>query len=53
MNLGWLAAGIGIVAALTKWAAWVDRRGTSPALGSVSNQWLAEYRLSQISDPYR
>jgi hypothetical protein len=53
MNLGWLAAGIGIVAVLAKWAAWFDRRGTAPALGFVSHQWLAEHRLSQISDPHR
>jgi hypothetical protein len=53
MNLGWLAAGIGVVAVVTKWAAWLDRRGRAPALGFVSHQWLAEHRLSQISDPQR
>jgi len=53
MNLGWIVAGIGIVAVLTKCAAWLDGRGTAPALGFVSHQWLAEYRLSQISDPHR
>jgi hypothetical protein len=53
MNFGWLVAGIGIVAALTKWAAWLGRRGTRPDLGFVSHQWLAEHRVSQISDPQR
>jgi len=53
MNFGWLVAGIGIVAALTKWAAWLSRRGTQPDLGFVSHQWLAEHRVSQISDPQR
>jgi hypothetical protein len=55
MNVVWILVGIGIfgVLALAKRIAWPHKRGAQSDLGFVSHQWLAEHRLSQISDSQR
>ena len=53
MNVVWIIVGVGIVGFLAKWIAWSGTRGGQSDLGFVSQQWLAEHRLSQISDPQR
>jgi hypothetical protein len=53
MNVVWLIVGVGIVGFLAKWIVWSGTRGSQSDLGFVSQQWLAEHRLSQISDPQR
>ena len=52
MNAGWIVIGMAIVGALVTRIAWSHGRWESD-LGSVSQEWLAEHRLSQISDPQR
>ena len=52
MNAGWIVIGIAIVGALATRIAWARGRWESD-LGFVSQEWLAEHRLSQISDPQR
>ena|SRR5438132_9188609 len=52
MNIVWTVLGIGIVAAIAKWA-WADERDAHSHLGFVSQGWLADHRLSQVSDPQR
>jgi hypothetical protein len=51
MNILWIVLGIGIVGVLAKRVAWPDRRAAQTNLGFVSQQWLADHRLSQVSDP--
>jgi hypothetical protein len=51
MNVGWMVVGMAIVGVLAR-IAWLRERWESD-LGFVSRQWLAEHRLSQISDPQR
>ena len=53
MNVVWIVVGIGIFGVLAKWIGWPHERGGPSELGFVSQQWLAEHRLSQISDPQR
>jgi hypothetical protein len=53
MNALWIVVGIGIFGVLAKRVAWAYERGRQSALGFVSHQWLAEHRLSQLSDPQR
>jgi hypothetical protein len=53
MNVVWIIVGVGIVGFLAKRIAWSGRRDGQSDLGFVSQQWLAEHRLSQISDPQR
>ena len=53
MNALWIVVGIGIVGGLAKRIAWHHERRSPSELGFVSHQWLAEHRLSQISDPQR
>jgi hypothetical protein len=50
MNIAWIVLGIGVVAVLAKWLAWPANRDARANLGFVSHQWLAEHRLSQVSD---
>jgi predicted ferric reductase len=52
LNIVWIVGGIGIVAAIAKWA-WADERDAQSHLGFVSHRWLADHRLSQVSDPQR
>lgn len=51
MNIVWIVLGVGIVGVLAKRVAWPDRRDAEANLGFVSHQWLADHRLSQLSDP--
>jgi hypothetical protein len=53
MSLAWLVVAIGVIAILAKWVTWLDRHGKQSDLGFVSQQWLMEHRLAQISDPQR
>ncbi|HXI28206.1 MAG TPA: hypothetical protein VNG89_07285 [Vicinamibacterales bacterium] len=50
MNMLWIVAGIGVVVSLAKWVASTDRGNAPSHLGFVSRQWLADHRLSQLSD---
>jgi len=52
MNFAWIVIGMAIVGAFAARVAWRHGRLESD-LGFVSDQWLAEHRLSQISDPPR
>jgi hypothetical protein len=53
MNVVWIIVGVGIVGFLAKRIAWSGKRAGQSDLGFVSQQWLAEHRLSHISDPQR
>ncbi len=53
MNALWIVVGIGIFGVLANRLAWAYERGRQSDLGFVSHQWLAEHRLSQLSDPQR
>ena len=53
MNIVWIVLGVGFVAIFAKRLAWVGGRDALPHLGFVSQQWLAEHRLSEVSDPQR
>ena len=44
---------VAIVAGLAKRVAWVAEHRAQSHLGFVSHQWLAHYRVSQVSDPQR
>ena len=52
MNLAWIVIGMAIVGAFATRVAWRHGRLESD-LGFVSDRWVAEHRLSQISDPPR
>jgi hypothetical protein len=52
VNAVWVVVAVGIVGALAKWVFGPYERWQSD-LGFVSQQWLAEHRISQISDPQR
>jgi hypothetical protein len=52
MNVWWIVVGLTILGALATRMAWPRKRPESD-LGFVSHQWLAEHRLSQISDSQR
>jgi predicted ferric reductase len=51
MTIVWIALGVGIVGILAMRIAWPDRRDARSHLGFVSHQWLADHRVSQVSDP--
>jgi len=53
MNAVWIVVGIGIFGVLARQVAWAYERGAPSELGFVSHQWLAEHRLSQLSDSQR
>jgi hypothetical protein len=53
MSLVWLVVAIGVIAIFAKWVVWPDGHARPSDLGFVSQQWLIEHRLSQISDPQR
>jgi hypothetical protein len=52
MNIVWIVLGVGIVAAMAK-RAWAAERDAQSHLGFVSHRWLADHRLSHVSDPER
>ena len=52
MNVWWIVVGLTILGALAARMSWPRNRRDSD-LGFVSHQWLAEHRLSQISDSHR
>jgi len=49
MNVLWIVAGFAILGCLAKQVAWVFERRCQAELGFVSQQWLIEHRLSQLS----
>jgi hypothetical protein len=50
MNILWIAVGIAIVGVLATRVTWT-RQLRKSHLGFVSEHWLAEHRLSDISGP--
>jgi hypothetical protein len=52
MNTVWVIVGSGVVAAVVAAVRWYGR-GRPTELGFVSQQWVAENRLSQQHDPRR
>jgi hypothetical protein len=48
MNIVWIVLSVAIAGVIAKWAA---ERHAQAHLGFVSHQWLADHRLSQVSDP--
>jgi len=53
MSFGLFVVAIGVIAILAKSVVWTDKHRRPSDLGFVSQQWLIEHRLSQISDPQR
>ena len=52
MNIVWMIAGLGVfgaIAAIVRWRG----SGRPTDLGFLSQQWLAENRLSQLHEPRR
>ena len=52
MNTVWIVVGLGVFAAVVAIVRW-SGRGRPTDLGFVSQQWVAENRLSQQHDPPR
>jgi len=52
MNTVWVMVGFGVFAAVVAIVRWYGR-GRPTDLGFVSQQWVAENRLSQQHDPRR
>jgi hypothetical protein len=52
MNTVWMVVGFGVFAAVVAIVRW-SGRGRPTDLGFVSQQWVAENRLSQQHDPRR
>jgi hypothetical protein len=52
MTVVWIVAGAAVVAALARRVVWPYEQGESH-LGFVSQQWLAERRVSDMADPQR
>ena len=53
MTVLWILVGLGTFGVSARAIAWLYQRGGQSDLGFVSRQWLAEHRLSQISEPTR
>jgi len=49
----WTVIGVGVVAIVAVVIGLAQRFGVRPDLGSVSDQWVAEHRLSQPRDTQR
>ena len=49
----WTIVGVGVVALIAIIIAVLQRPGVRSDLGSVSDQWIAEHRLSQVQDTHR
>lgn len=47
MTGAWIVLGLGVVGAIAAMNWWSPGRGRHPDLGFVSQQWVAEHRLSQ------
>ena len=52
MNVVWMVVGLGVVGAVLAMLRWRGN-GREADLGFVSQQWVAENRLSQQHDPRR
>lgn len=52
MNIVWIIFGVVIAAVMVKWTASAAERHTQAHLGFVSLRWLAENRLSEMSNPH-
>ena len=52
MNIVWIILSVAIAAVMVKWTASAAERHTQSHLGFVSLQWLAEHRLSEMSNPH-
>ena len=52
MNIVWIIVGLGVVGAIAA-IGWSQAPGRQSDLGSVSEQWVAEHRLSQNQDRQR
>jgi hypothetical protein len=50
MSLVWLVVGVAIFAIVVRQMARRHERGRQSDLGFVSHSWLAEHRVSQMSD---
>ena len=50
MGAGLIVLGAAVVSALVVVAGWVRGRHLPPDRGFVSNQWVAEHRMSQTQD---
>ena len=53
MNIVWIILSIAVVGVIAKWATLPAEGHMYSHLGFVSHQWLAEHRLSQVSDSQR
>jgi len=53
MNAAWIILGLGVLGAITAMIGRSQGRGQQSNLGSVSQQWVAEHRLSQTPDSQR
>jgi hypothetical protein len=53
MNMVWIVLSLTIASIVAKRMTWNDERHAQSHLGFVSHQWLADHRLSQVSDPQR
>jgi len=53
MNMVWIVLSLTIAGIVAKRMTWNDERHAQSHLGFVSHQWLADHRLSQVSDPQR
>ena len=50
---GWILLGFVVFGAVTKSIAWLHQGGGHSDLGFVSQQWLAEHRVWEMSAPRR
>lgn len=53
MNIVWIILSIAIAGVIAKWATLAAEGHMHSPLGFVSHQWLADHRLSQVSDSER
>jgi len=53
MDVIWIVVGVAIAGALSKGIMRARNRSAESHLGFVSHQWLAEHRLSMMSDAQR
>jgi hypothetical protein len=50
MGVIWIVFGVAIAGALAKRIVWARNRSSEANVGFVSDQWIAEHRLSYMSD---
>lgn len=53
MNGAWIILGLAVFGAIAAMNRWSHGRGRRPDLGFVSQQWVAEHRLSQSQSSQR